>query len=469
MTAQSLHSRLTWLIFLVLALVLVPFSVGSFLRTEREMNALADGRLAQAAHTLSALIAYNQSQLPQAALITRVVPSPLTPNLKSPSGTITVDRQNFEPEVGFQIYSQHGRLLVATANLAQLAAPPPGASGFENTRLDDQRWRVYNLQSHTGLLIRMGERFQTRQDVRRALLIEHGLPLLLGLPLLALLIRWAVRQGLAPLDALTRLLAERTPGSRQPVTMLRTTPELAPLVDTLNQQLSRLEDALEREHRFNADVAHELRTPLAATMIHLESAAGSSDAGEVGFALSSAQHSLARLARRIEQLLALARLEAGAASEQRARLDLVSIATEVIEEFAPLIAERDIAFSLRHELPQLWYEGHEIALSSMIRNLVENALRYVAAGGQVELALQQLSSQIQIDVNDDGPGIPAARREQVFRRFRRETADRSDGYGLGLDIVLRAVQLHGARIDLLDSPFGRGLRVRVLLPLTAGH
>jgi two-component system sensor histidine kinase QseC len=182
-------------------------------------------------------------------------------------------------------------------------------------------------------------------------------------------------------------------------------------------------------------------------------------------ALKSAQQSLTRLARRIEQILALATLEAGAAANQRVSLDLVAVATEVIEELAPLILEKGVELSLVHDVPHLPVLGHEAALTAMFRNLIENALRYVGQNGQVEVALRKSPLAAVIDISDDGPGIPAERREIVFDRFHREDKQPSSGHGLGLNIVKRAAQLHDARIELLDSAFGHGLHVRVSIPL----
>ena len=241
--------------------------------------------------------------------------------------------------------------------------------------------------------------------------------------------------------------------------------ELQPVLAALNGQLARLEDALERERRFSADVAHELRTPLSSAMINLESAMTTTDPAELKTGLGSAQHSIAGLARRIEQLLALARLEAGAASSQRSRVDLVAVAMGVIEELSPVIADSGVELSFARLTPQVSVQGYEAALAALLRNLLENALRHVPAGGQVQLSIEQGERVALIDVIDDGPGIPAERRASVFARFHREAGSRGDGYGLGLSIVQRAAQLHDATIELLDSPYGSGLRVRVAIPL----
>lgn len=294
---------------------------------------------------------------------------------------------------------------------------------------------------------------------------EFELPLLIGLPLLAWLVGWAVKRGLYPLETLTGELSTREPGSHAPIRLPAAPQELQPVLTALNGQLARLEDALERERRFSADVAHELRTPLASAMINLESAMTSTDPAELKTGLGSAQHGLARLARRIEQLLALARLEAGAASGQRNNVDLVAVAMDVIEELSAVIADSGVDLSFARLTPQVPVQGYEAALTALLRNLVENALRHVPRGGQVQLAIEQSQGMALIDVIDDGPGIPAERRASVFARFHREAGTHGDGFGLGLSIVQRAAQLHDATIELLDSPYGSGLRVHVAIPL----
>jgi two-component system sensor histidine kinase QseC len=461
MRAASLRTRLTWLIIAVQIGVLIPLGVLSYQRELREMGHLLDGRLAQAGRTVGSLLEHLPSSTmpgsPDIALSAE--------NLSS-AVMVRVHQRNYEPEVGFQAYSSSGKLLAATSNFADLPAPTSDERGFRDLRLDDRAWRTFTLQNRSGLVIRIGERYDNRNEITRALVMEHSLPLLIGLPLLALLAGLAVKRGLRPLDLLTKQLATRTPGSRQPIAVDHTPREITPLVVTLNQQLGRLEDTIEREHRFASDVAHELRTPLTASMIQLENALIANDPAEVELTLHNAQLSLMRLARRIEQILALARLEAGAASQQRVRLNLIALATEVIEELAPVIAEKDIAFSLDHDIDALWVQGHEAALTAMFRNLIENALRYTGQQGRVEVSIDIVGHEAVISICDDGPGIPAERRDAVFERFQRATETESRGYGLGLSIVQRAIELHGARIELLASPFGHGLQVRIHMNAT---
>jgi two-component system sensor histidine kinase QseC len=182
-------------------------------------------------------------------------------------------------------------------------------------------------------------------------------------------------------------------------------------------------------------------------------------------ALSSAQSGLARLARRIEQLLALARLEAGVAAGLRQDVDLVAIAMNVIDDLAPLLGEGGVDFAFVEHDESLKLPGYEAALAALLRNLIENAMHHVPYGGQVQLLMHRTGKTIVIDVVDNGAGIPAERRASVFARFHREASSSGDGYGLGLSIVQRAAELHGASIALLDSPMGKGLLVRVIIPV----
>lgn len=459
MKPTSLRERLRWMIIGVLVAVLVPLAVLSFKLTITEMDELSDGRLAQSARTLEVLIGD--------AGMEELTAEPIDDMMMLPSrGNRT---PTSESEVGFQVFARTGRLLLQTANLQGLAPPRPGAPAFSNVEQGGYRWRVYVLVDRAdGLVIRSAERYDSRNDILRALWFDHGIALLFGLPLLAVLVGWAVGRGLRPLQELADALATRELGSRKPVVLHPAPRELEPVVAALNGQFSRLEDALERERRFSADVAHELRTPLASTMINLEGAMLTADPAEAYASLTSAQHCVSALARRVEQLLALARLETGAASGQRSSVDLVAVTAGIIEESAALIFDSAVSLSFSPPSAPVRVMGYEAALTALIRNLLENALRHVHSGGQVHLQLAATAGGAAIEVIDDGPGIPAERRELVFRRFHREADGRGEGYGLGLSIVQRAAELHGAQIELLDSPFGHGLRVRVTLPAGKG-
>lgn len=465
MKPGSLRSRLRWLILGVIALVLLPLGVLSIKRTIHEVDELSDGRLAQSARTLQTMIGnVGLDAIRRKSGEGGVV----VPIETKTTQELVLHGQTYESEVGFQVFDLQGRLLMVTGNIADLPPPTDKHVGYQNVRLGRYRWRLFTLPATPeGVVIRAAERYDSRRDITRALWLQYALPPLIALPVLALLVGWAVKRGLRPLDALASTLAARRPGSHETLSVADAPRELEPVLAALNGQFARLEEALERERRFSADVAHELRTPLASTMINLENAEASRDTGEADVALAGARQSLAALARRVEQLLSLARLEASFRGGERTVVDLAAAARSVIEELSPLIAESDVELDVELPAGPVPVHGHEVALSALMRNLLENALRHVPGGGRVQFSVAREQDRASIEVIDNGEGIPPERRAAVFARFHRESGSRGDGYGLGLSIVQRAAQLHGASIELLDSPFGRGLRVSVRMPLAS--
>ncbi|MGO4504586.1 MULTISPECIES: ATP-binding protein [unclassified Dyella] len=460
MKPTSLRGRLRWMIIALLLLFLLPLAFYSFRRTSSEMAVLSDARLAEAAHTIATLIqqAGVQTFAGHEGLLVPVQKK----SVLAAQGEVATH----ESEVGFQVFDRQGRLVLGTINLMTLPATPDDRSAYHDLKKQHHVWRVFNyVDPNSAYVIRVADRYDSREDIVHTLWLDHGLPFLFGLPVLALLVGWAVGRGLRPLASLTTALSEREPGSRARIVLPDAPRELRPVLNALNEQLDRQEDALERERRFSADVAHELRTPLASIQLNLESAMETVDPDEIQDSLAGAHGSVVTLGRRIEQLLALAKLEAGAASSPFEAVDLVDLAGGVVQELTPGLQRRGVELGFVLHDSRVVVQGYAPALVALLRNLLENSLRYVPAGGRIQLAVVQNQQEATLEVIDNGPGIPLERRHAVFARFHREAGSRGEGYGLGLSIVARAASLHRATIELLDSPFGRGLRVRVSIPL----
>jgi two-component system sensor histidine kinase QseC len=456
----SLRGRLRWMIIALLLLFLLPLAFYSFRRTSSEMAELSDARLAEAAHTIATLIK-------QAGIQTYVAHEGLLVPVQK-KGVLAAQGEvaTHESEVGFQVFDRQGKLVLGTINLMTLPATPDDRSAYHDLKKQHHVWRVFNyVDPNSAYVIRVADRYDSREDIVHTLWLDHGLPFLFGLPVLALLVGWAVGRGLRPLASLTTALSAREPGSRARIELPDAPSELRPVLNALNEQLDRQEDALERERRFSADVAHELRTPLASILLNLESAMETVDPDEIQDSLAGAHGSVATLGRRIEQLLALAKLEAGAASSPFEAVDLVEVADGVVKELSPSLRRRGVELGFVLQDSRVVVQGYAPALVALLRNLLENSLRQVPAGGRIQLAVAQNQQEATLEVIDNGPGIPLERRHAVFARFHREAGSRGEGYGLGLSIVARAASLHRATIELLDSPLGRGLRVRVSIPL----
>ena len=239
--------------------------------------------------------------------------------------------------------------------------------------------------------------------------------------------------------------------------------EVRPLVGSLNRLLGRVEAALEQERRFTADAAHELRTPLAALKTQAQVAKGAGEAAGRQHALDQVIAGCDRAAHLVEQLLTLARLDPQRAGQRHAPVDLRELAVQVLAELAPLALAKNIEIGLA-EGPVGRVSGDALMLDVLLRNLVDNAIRYTPPGGEVSVAVERTGREIELSGTDDGPGIPAEERDKVGQRFYRILGSGESGSGLGLSIVLRIAELHGASVTLGEGRGGRGLRVGVRFP-----
>lgn len=313
--------------------------------------------------------------------------------------------------------------------------------------------------------IRVAETLGARERMIRELLVGTLWRMSL-LAFSALLLVWlAVSAALRPLELLRRTVATRASDDLRPLPDAELPRELRPLVNALNQFNDRLRGLFERQSQFIADAAHELRTPLAALKARVELGLRAQEPAAWRSTLEEAAQNTDRLAQLANQLLSLARIESGAraiAEGGAQRLDLSQLARELGLALAPLAHARGIALALEAEQP-VWLRGEPTLLNELLCNLVDNALAHTPAGGNV--VLRVLAPGI-LEVQDDGPGIPAEEREKVFERFYRRSVQGS-GAGLGLAIVGEICRAHQARISLHQVQ-PQGLLVRVEFAVEAG-
>ncbi|UVK44686.1 sensor histidine kinase [Mesorhizobium sp. AR07] len=284
-----------------------------------------------------------------------------------------------------------------------------------------------------------------------ALVAIAGLFVLLGL-----------HRGLAPLIRLRDVVRSPSRSDLDPVEVPGAQSEIRPLIDALNAYMERVRAQMAAQRRFIANAAHQLRTPLALLSTQASYALRESAAEARQEALVALQASAGRLARLAEQLLTLSRAEPGS---RRPRADLTEAARHVLETHAPTAIGRNIDLGLEEAGP-VPVIGDGTMLREMIVNLVDNALRYSAAGGSVTVKLAAVDGEAVLTVADDGPGIPVDERDHVFERFYRIAGSTEEGSGLGLAIVREVVENAGGRVTLGDGAAG-GLVVEVRLPLAS--
>jgi two-component system, OmpR family, sensor histidine kinase QseC len=321
----------------------------------------------------------------------------------------------------------------------------------------DARYRIEIAQSHA-----------SRQKIFDQVMFSYeGLqPLLLGFPLLLLPIWLAVHTGLSPLRRLSAELASRHPADLTPIRAPFVYRELAPLAHELNGALARLAALLQRERNFLADAAHQLRTPLALIGAQCDNLQHAQSKPAREEALRRLQGGLLRAGRLVNQLLALARLEADV-EDSPVATDIADVARDCLAAHAAAARAQGIELayvgpdSLTHHCP-----GH--AVESIVDNLVGNAIRYGRTGGQVELRVLALEGvAVQVQVSDDGPGIAPGERAQLFERFRRGANVSVSGSGLGLAIVKSAARQLGARIEIVPGLGGKGIGFSLTWPNAA--
>lgn len=287
----------------------------------------------------------------------------------------------------------------------------------------------------------------------------------LALILLAALSVWlGVGRGLAPLQRVQREIAQRSHRDLSPVVEDQAPQEVRPLVHSINELMQRLERALAAQRRFIADAAHQLRTPLAGLKTQTEYALRQSDPENVRHALSQLGTGAERAIHLANQLLALARAEPGALrAKDMPAVDLNALARGAAAEWVPTAIKQGVDLGFEGRETPVVICGDAFLLTEMMRNLIDNAIRYTGRGGEVTLRVAG-EPQAELTIEDNGPGIHVEERERVFERFYRVLGNGSDGSGLGLAIVSEIVQAHGAEITLGDAPGKSGVKVAVRFP-----
>ena len=360
-------------------------------------------------------------------------------------------------ELVTQIWDRDGVLVYWTQ--PGMGLPVPVREGYSTVNRNGRVWRVYTMVHGSHAL-----QIAQPQDERDALATQTALRTLIPfaalMPIFGVLIWLGVGTGLRPLESLSRAVGKRRPDAMAPIDETGLPGELRPLGASLNGLLARLSDALSAQRRFTADAAHELRTPLAALTLQLDLARRSGTPGELVASLADLEAGVARASHVVEQLMTLARVEPEALALQKSRCDLVAIAKDAIVARASLAERKKIDLGLaRAEVASV--DGDPAALAILLSNLVDNALRYTPPGGRIDVSVSCPDGVPVLEVADTGPGIPAAERERVFDRFYRGAHADEPGSGLGLSIVKRIADAHGATIALGAPASGSGLVVRV--------
>lgn len=440
---RSLRVRLLW--FLLLAVLLSAALQGTlaYRSALAEADVLFDYQMQQTAVALSAGLPVNAQALGAEG-----------------------HAEESSPEFVVQVWSNEGLRIFESAFGSAL--PQVAVLGFANVQARGQAYRVFSLQTRAQV-IQVAQAMAVRTAMARTLAWRTVAPLALMVPLLALAVWWVVGHSLAPVERVRRQLAQRRAQDLSPVTEAGLPDEVQPLVQELNLLFSRVHQAFAAQQNFVADAAHELRSPLAALKLQVQVLLRATNESARSVAVARLSAGIDRATRLVEQLLVLARSEASAstAQAQPGPVVLADVARLALADVMAAAQARQIDIGLG-QADGAAVSGHLEALRILLRNLLDNAIKYTPPGGQVDVEVHAQPDQVLLTVEDSGPGIAPEERTRVLDRFYRSQDAQSTqipGSGLGLAIVQSIAQRHGAALILGTSPRLGGLRVSVCFAL----
>lgn len=369
-------------------------------------------------------------------------------------------------DFAFQVWRENALLLKSgSAPETQIG---DFSTGFRYANFSGYRWRILMQQGPDQSWYVVAERADLRHILAEKVVLESILPLLLWLPVAAILIWVLVGWGLRPLRNLSAQINLKRSDDLESIYYDDPPTELVQLVDSTNSLLSRLSAAFEREKHFAAHAAHELRTPLSVLKVHLHNLSQDLPAGNA--ALEHANAGVERMHHLVEQILDLNRTNPEVIKANFRVLDLHSLSQRVTASSWPAFSLKDQNLSLNGDAVSML--GDEGLLETLLQNLLDNANKYTPIGGNISVTVGNSDGKPQLLVEDSGPGVSAEHQKHVFERFYRATNEEQaevSGAGLGLAIVQHIVTLHNAEISLGKSCFESGLAVTVNFPSTASQ
>jgi len=367
-----------------------------------------------------------------------------------------IDDENFSFVI--QVFEADGSRSFQSSHyvdLLQRAEP-----GFSMIEVPGTRFRVFAIESGSQL-IQISQDIAARELMARNLAFWTVGPVGLMVPLLIFAVWWVVSKSLAPVRRLRKQLAERSAGEVSSLNTEGLPREISPLVQEMNSLFTRVCDAFQAQRNFVADAAHELRSPLSALKLQIKGLRRARDPRDMELALNRAEAGVDRATRVVEQLLVLARQQAAL---DRQRLDepirLHDLVQASFAELVPLFDEKQLHFELQ-ESEGAYVLGNPAQLGILVRNLLDNAIKYNIEHGRVSVSITRAQGLVTLVVEDSGPGIPDKDMERVFDRFYRVPGTQSAGSGLGLSIVSEIAKTHSANVRLTCSEALGGLRVSI--------
>jgi two-component system sensor histidine kinase TctE len=375
-----------------------------------------------------------------------------------------------QDRVFYRVDGPPGTFITGYQNLPSIARREGQAVAFENASFRGEPIRVAVLarSASTGIrsvpfVVTVAETTMAREQLTRTILIRSALRILFMIVGAAVIVWVAVTLSLRPLYRFSEAIAERSPDDLHPIGE-RVPNEVQGLVDTVNSFMVRLEGALNALRHFTGNASHQLRTPLAIVRTQLALADRADDLATAKMAVRKADEAVAGAEHILAQLLLMAKIDAAGRSAAFRKLDLTDLVRGLTGDHVPGAADRGIDLGFEGE-GATEVNVEPLLIGELVKNLIVNAILHGGSGTEVTVRIERIGETARLEVEDNGPGIPPEKRDNVLERFGRLGRGDTSGTGLGLPIVEEIARLHGATLSLHDGSGGAGLKVRIDFPL----
>lgn len=464
---RSIRKYLLIYLFLTIGITVTTTSVCNYYINQIDIHEHQDTLMAMSAISYQSLLGNDLKERPLKKIQTSLNNIPKQISSHYPKSLFYSNLPNYYLDrFYFQILNQNNKLLLHSAGkIVNESKNVP--LGFSDKIIDKEKWRVfstYNSQAKFHTIL--AEKYSTRLELGKRIAIDELFILLFIFPIAGTFIWIIVTRGLKSLNKVAQTISNREANNFEPLQHKNIPSEIQPVINELNMLLQRLKSGFERETRFAADAAHELKTPLAALKAQAQVALNTSTIEDKDIALNKVIAAADRTTRIVQQLLVLSKISPEVNYNSKwQNIDLNVICKEVLTMLAPLAIENNVELELlcANNLPQ--FSGNSISLGILLKNLVENAINYSGTNAKISVKTYREDDSIVLEVQDNGPGIPKEIQARVFERFFRALGNKKPGSGLGLAIVEEIVKIHNAKIKLREPLLGSGLIVSVYFNL----
>jgi two-component system, OmpR family, sensor histidine kinase QseC len=462
---KSIRTFLLVNLFLCVTLITSLAVIGNLFLEHRRFQGHLDSQLSMAAFIIQAFLdeSSDLNTIQQIQAKINDIPEELIAFKKA---HVISQVASIMKSIQFQVWDRRSKLLLHSYTSQAVPQKAEGSIGFSTVWHANKPWRMFTLYSPgSGFRIVVLQRLAIRTQLEKQITRDSVLMMILVYPFLGLLTWVIVGQGLSSITNTAEQLKRRSnPNSLTPINSSFLPKELKPLVNELNNLFDRLSKAFFREKRFAADAAHELRTPLSGISLQAQVALGASSEKERTHALNQMIRAVKNSSHVIEQLLTLSRMMPEASINEPKKINLALLVADSCYELALAAKVKHITLKQGPYQGDFRILGNDTAISILLRNILDNAIRYSSPHTTVEVKLMEQNKYVILEVVDQGQGISAEQRERVFDRFYRIVDAKETGSGLGLGIVKQIADLHEAKIFLDNNPKGQGLSFKVQFP-----